>query len=627
MYVTTFYSFKGGVGRTFALVNVAVELARTGRKVLLVDFDLEAPGIHTFDSLAPEKPHPGVVEFVTDYMATEAAPDVRQYVYEKADLPREGGRMWIMPAGQGDCEYKQRLSSINWQHLYEEQDGYLFFEDVKAQWKEAFDPDYVLVDSRTGHTDVEGICTRQLPDAVVTLFFPNEQNLCGLREVVRDIKAENELTRKGKKRITLHFVMSNVPDLDDEDGIMRHRIREFREALEFDRPIRIHSYPSLALLNQAIFTEERTRSRLAKEYRRLKDEIVDHNDEDSEGAVRFLKHFGARGSFASRPKVVNIEERLQSIQKKHAGNGEVVFLLGCLRMGQANLTDASDLLDIAMDLGYDERAVLLERATCQFLRGNHTEATKDAQQLLLIPEVEGYQIHRVVQLLSRGEKEVLNLIPQTTAFQSLSPEEKCSIANSLFEKGAVASSVDVLRTLVEGPDTPRGVRKRARQHLTLALMGLSRCDEAARILSPSRPLPGELEIQDTFNYAMAEWAETGVIPQDLFARVVELDETTEHPQANREQCLALALWAIGDSEKAEERIAKAEELAHHIRKTEFSCWRYCEVDSTEFLEDCKAIRSLILGREGHPRFFPAKQQSTREESTIQGQSLPAGEDG
>jgi len=41
MYTVTFYSFKGGVGRTLALANVGLELARTGRRVLLVDFDLE----------------------------------------------------------------------------------------------------------------------------------------------------------------------------------------------------------------------------------------------------------------------------------------------------------------------------------------------------------------------------------------------------------------------------------------------------------------------------------------------------------------------------------------------------------------------------------------------------------
>ncbi len=154
MYVTTFYSFKGGVGRTFALVNVGVELAKTGRKVLLVDFDLEAPGIHTFDALRPEKPFPGVVEYVTDYMATQSAPDVSQYIYEKPELGDEGGRMWIMPAGRGNDDYRHRLASVNWQDLYQNMDGYLFFEDLKAQWKDKFNPDYVLIDSRTGHTDI-----------------------------------------------------------------------------------------------------------------------------------------------------------------------------------------------------------------------------------------------------------------------------------------------------------------------------------------------------------------------------------------------------------------------------------------------------------------------------------------
>ena len=39
----TFYSFKGGVGRTMALINAAAILAGRGRRVLMIDFDLEAP--------------------------------------------------------------------------------------------------------------------------------------------------------------------------------------------------------------------------------------------------------------------------------------------------------------------------------------------------------------------------------------------------------------------------------------------------------------------------------------------------------------------------------------------------------------------------------------------------------
>ena len=46
--IITFYSFKGGVGRTMALANIAVLLVRSGKKVLAVDWDLEAPGLDKY---------------------------------------------------------------------------------------------------------------------------------------------------------------------------------------------------------------------------------------------------------------------------------------------------------------------------------------------------------------------------------------------------------------------------------------------------------------------------------------------------------------------------------------------------------------------------------------------------
>ncbi|MCJ7630864.1 AAA family ATPase, partial [Candidatus Bathyarchaeota archaeon] len=46
METITFYSYKGGVGRTLALANVAMYLTRFGQKVCIMDFDLEAPGLH-----------------------------------------------------------------------------------------------------------------------------------------------------------------------------------------------------------------------------------------------------------------------------------------------------------------------------------------------------------------------------------------------------------------------------------------------------------------------------------------------------------------------------------------------------------------------------------------------------
>jgi MinD-like ATPase involved in chromosome partitioning or flagellar assembly len=312
VYTITFYSFKGGVGRTLALVNFAAQLARMGRKVLLVDFDLEAPGLETFDRLRPPAyhrlkvkhskhgevtvtmrethtlTHPGMVEYVTEYMRTKSAPDVRGYAYSAGQVGKKGGQLWVMPAGRRDAQYQSALAIIDWLALYREHDGFILFEDTKAQWEQEFKPDYVLIDSRTGHTDVEGICTRQLPDAVVVFFFPNEQNLVGLQEVCRRIRAE--ASSGLMKQIRLHFVMSNVPDLDDEEGILRRCLEEFDWELEFGgRPDAvIHRCESAMLFNQAIFVLDRPKSRLAREYKRLVWNLIAHNPADRDGALRFL---------------------------------------------------------------------------------------------------------------------------------------------------------------------------------------------------------------------------------------------------------------------------------------------------------------------------------------------------
>ncbi|MCY4532086.1 MAG: hypothetical protein OXC84_07150 [Gammaproteobacteria bacterium] len=69
-----------GVGRTMALVNTGVELAKRVRKVLLADFDLEAPGLDTFETIKPKKTAPGIVDFVRRYLDTGQAPEVEEFL-------------------------------------------------------------------------------------------------------------------------------------------------------------------------------------------------------------------------------------------------------------------------------------------------------------------------------------------------------------------------------------------------------------------------------------------------------------------------------------------------------------------------------------------------------------------
>src|SRR5208337_1555092 len=71
--IYTFYSYKGGVGRSMALANVAECLYRRGARVLMVDWDLEAPGLEYFFYSSDDgqidkiRSHLGVIDMLLDY--------------------------------------------------------------------------------------------------------------------------------------------------------------------------------------------------------------------------------------------------------------------------------------------------------------------------------------------------------------------------------------------------------------------------------------------------------------------------------------------------------------------------------------------------------------------------------
>ncbi|KJK47799.1 ATP/GTP-binding protein [Lentzea aerocolonigenes] len=173
--VITFYSYKGGVGRSFTLANTAVLLARWGYRVLAIDWDLEAPGLHLyFRPHLSQPPDSGVVDLAHDFMQKIEAPASHTV---RVDV--ENGVLDLMAAGKVvddrlDPSYAPRMQEIDWEELYE--DGFAeFLEERRAEWIAQYD--FVLIDSRTGVSDIASICTAQLPDRLVVVFTANDQNL------------------------------------------------------------------------------------------------------------------------------------------------------------------------------------------------------------------------------------------------------------------------------------------------------------------------------------------------------------------------------------------------------------------------------------------------------------------
>jgi len=604
MYIVTFYSYKGGVGRSMALVNAGVQLAQAGRRVLLVDFDLEAPGLTTFNLAKPSTAIPGVVDFVSKYVEHGEASDIASYIYESDRYP-SGGRLWIMPAGLQDEGYSARLNSIDWRDLYSQKSGFLLFEDLKRQWDAYLQPDYVLIDSRTGHSDVEGICTRQLPDAVCLLFFPNDQNLDGLRKIVANVRAEAEGPLK--KDIQLHFIVSNVPDLDDEDRILASRMRRFKTELKYvELASEIHHYNSLALLNQEIFSVNHPNSRLTREYREVVGAITRNNPADRDAVLVFLKKAERRvESVTAELTPKQFEERLDAILQTFAHDGEVRYRLALVREALGDSEAALSLLtgDAA---GYNTASVLGRRAALHRSMGDIEQAKVDLNLMLQASGAELSDFFAAIRLMIDLEPALLQKIAGSKAFQSLPPKDRPFVAFELDgDKNQLRASQAILNEFGSLESDKDISSDELELPLAMTSLGLQQFDQALEIFEKRKRIKGAPGIADMFNEAMATWGKSKRPPIELFKRVIAFDK--EHgPRstgANYSQCLAIANAAIGDEANAKAFIDKAKNVVMTQPGREFSAWRYLRVPAKAFLEDLEEIKAFAEGVEIEPQFM------------------------
>ncbi|AJD43954.1 tetratricopeptide repeat-containing protein (plasmid) [Rhizobium gallicum bv. gallicum R602sp] len=614
MFTITFYSYKGGVGRTMGLVNVAAELAQRGRKVLIVDFDLEAPGIPSFKQFSASDGRVGVVDYVTKYIDTSVAPDVSDFIVEtNLETPSGSAPVWVIPAGKRDESYGQKLSSIDWQDLYENRSGYLLFEDLKQQiqadirWF-----DYVLIDSRTGHTDVGGICTRQLADAITFMFFPNSQNISGLKTIVSEIRSDRHV---GSKQTKLLFCPSNVPDLDDEDGILKAMLDDASRELGYEKPsATIRHYNSMSLIDQKIFVIDRPRTKLAAEYRSLTEALVQWNLEDRDGAVLALRRMtrelrarsqgGSRGADARPIPLNEIIGQLESISSIHGSDGEICWLMASLYHELGDFANEMEALSGAINAGVNVQKAHLNRAFILLSQSRRQDAQVDLHAVIGSPVTAPIELRSAIEALKIVDPHWIDVIERSPILEKLLPEDVSIISNALLTD---ATAVPVaLRILVKGhreADGNEGVRADLCSDLVLALISSGEFTEAMKTIGDSRAnVLRSGSIQDVFNYAMAEWGQTGSPSDELFDHVLGLGIADPDPEgANFYQCLALASAITRRGEDAFEYLGKAKELA--VRGPIFSCWRYLYGGRPEMLVDLDAMEEAFKSGNIKPPVF------------------------
>jgi len=261
MTTITFYSYKGGTGRSLSLANAAVYLANLGFKVVAMDFDLEAPGLHyklsrNIDG-SPLGVTSGVVDFINAYLDEgRVSSPITDFIVKVPLSDTDKHQVYLVPAGQVPSrDYWSKLSRINWHDLFysEHAQGVQIFMELRARIVEELKPDFVLMDSRTGITEMGGVATTLLADKVICLVLPTPENLEGSRAVLRSLTRTRREGDGGPYEILI--AISRLPQnrdwreeqevADSVLGFLNEPAETPEDTLSCEQAFVLHSEPAL----------------------------------------------------------------------------------------------------------------------------------------------------------------------------------------------------------------------------------------------------------------------------------------------------------------------------------------------------------------------------------------------
>ncbi len=438
----TFYSYKGGVGRSMALANVAYLLAAKGRRVFLLDFDLEAPGLDSLFKSTSKQTSNGIVEYISSYKSTQKVPELDDFVV-KPEMPGISGKIFLMPAGRKDENYQIELHKLNWKDFYRKDDGFYLIENLKGEIIQKYKPDYIFVDSRTGMTDAGGICTLQLPDIVVLMFGFNEQNITGIKNALNSIQY-NKLGRDIKTLL----VASPVPDVPAKDSLLESRVTRAREAFgvqQIDLRIR---YTTTLALNESILALENPDAGIVEDYRKIADRIAASNPLD------FEKRLESVHAMLNHGKMQDAITEVAELNVLFPENYSVQLSCAMIFRLVGNYSEALKSADRAHKIRPDGWAALIENVRALMALQRNGDAKALLLTLPLKSEGRGndqvfLQLAELHGRLNLNERALAWYRAAATTGQTINLVPACEYGSFLIRLKKYAAATEVLKAVVK----------------------------------------------------------------------------------------------------------------------------------------------------------------------------------
>ena len=217
-----FYGLKGGMGRSTALAMLAYRLAREGKRVLLIDFDLESPGLSGLLLPQDRVATYGLVDWFVEDVVGQGDDVLSDMVSLSPLSDQTRGSIRVAAAmGQGETAYLSKLA-----RAYADTPsptGPQTFADrmlrITQRLEQQEQPDIVLIDSRAGLHDVAAVAISSLASVALLFATDAQQSWQGYRQLFNHWHQRPEVLRQVRNRIVM--VQALFPENDQVERAIR----------------------------------------------------------------------------------------------------------------------------------------------------------------------------------------------------------------------------------------------------------------------------------------------------------------------------------------------------------------------------------------------------------------------
>jgi len=204
--IVAFYSFKGGVGRTVAMSSVALLLAQAGHSVVVVDLDIEAPGVAPFLMCTTPLKDDGVVDYLVEWQLTETRPATLDPFVSIQTEPAlvNTTPIRVIASGKVNASFVEKVARLDFE-------GYIAskknpMSELLQQIAVEYAPSFILLDVRSGLHDLGGLSLNVLSHLNVLFSRDSAQAWSGL-ETVLAILGEHRAAGHGSELLVVHSMV------------------------------------------------------------------------------------------------------------------------------------------------------------------------------------------------------------------------------------------------------------------------------------------------------------------------------------------------------------------------------------------------------------------------------------